>query len=70
VQLDQLSGSVNQLNEDVEIAFQTIKLMAENSDREMAEFRSAILGLQTENRHMWEYLMRRDRDGNGGGSQP
>jgi len=42
VQLDQLSGSVNQLNEDVEIAFHD-KLMAENSDREMAEFRSAIL---------------------------
>jgi len=36
----------------------------------MAEFRSAILVLQTENRHMWKYLMRCDRDGNGGGSQP
>jgi len=40
VQLDQLSGA-NQLNEDVEIAFQTIKLMAENSDREWLS-----LGLQ------------------------
>jgi methyl-accepting chemotaxis protein len=56
---------LDQLREDVDIAFQTISLMTENADREMAEFRSAILGLQTENHRIWEYLMRRYRNGNG-----
>lgn len=60
---------LDQLASDVDIAFQTISLMVENNDRQMAEFRSAILGLQTENRHIWEYLMRRT-DGNGDRPQP
>lgn len=55
---------LDRLREDVDITFQTISLMIENGDREMAEFRSAILGLQTENHRIWEYLMRRYRNGN------
>lgn len=57
------------LREDVEIAFQTISLITENSDREMAEFRSAILENQEENRRIWEYLMGQPRNGNGGEPQ-
>lgn len=34
-QLDQLSVNVDQLREDVDIAFQTIQLLSENTDREM-----------------------------------
>lgn len=56
---------LDQLREDVDIVFQTISLMVENSDREMVEFRSAILGLQTENHRIWEYLMRRNQNNNG-----
>lgn len=56
---------LDQLREDVDIAFQTISLMAEKADREMVEFRSAILGLQTENHRIWEYLMHRDQNSNG-----
>ncbi len=56
---------LDRLREDVDIAFQTISLMVENSDREMAEFKSVILGFQTENHRIWEYLMRRDQNNNG-----
>lgn len=52
---------LDELREDVNIAFQTVRLMAENADKD----RALIVGLQTENRRIWEYLMRRDRNGNG-----
>lgn len=49
---------LDQLREDVNIAFQTINLMSENGDRERAEFRAEIL-------RIWEYLMGQQRNGNG-----
>lgn len=57
-QLDQLSVNVDQLREDVEIAFQTIGLMAENADRERAIF-------QQETRRIWEYPLGQQQNGNG-----
>ena len=56
--LDRLSENLNQLREDVDIAFQTISLLSENTDRSMAEFRA-------ETRAIWEYLMRKSQNGDG-----
>ncbi len=56
-QLDQLSVNVDQLREDVDIAFQTIQLLSENTDREMRQHRE-------ETQRIWNYLMRRDGNGN------
>lgn len=69
-QLDTLGERLDALREDVDIAFQTIGLMAQNTDREMAQFRSAILGIQEENRRIWEYLLGQQRNGNGNEPQP
>ena len=56
--LDRLSENLNHLREDVDIAFQTISLLSENTDRSMAEFRA-------ETRAIWEYLMRKSQNGDG-----
>ena len=63
---------LDQLRVDIDITLQTIEAIAENTDREMAQFRSAMLGfqsamlgLQTENQRIWEYLIQRDTNGNG-----
>jgi hypothetical protein len=63
-QLDQLSGKVGQLTENVDTAFQTIGLMSQNIDRQMVEFRSAILENQEESRRIWQYLMGQQQNGN------
>jgi cell division protein FtsB len=63
-QLDQLSSSVDQLSEDVEIAFQTITALSDNTDRTLASINASI---QRQDRIL-DYLMRRDR--NGDGDQP
>jgi len=55
---ERTQAQLDQLREDVDIAFQTIKLMSENADRDRAEFR-------TESRQIWEYLMQQYRNGNG-----
>ena len=61
-QLAQLSRKtderLNRLSEDVETAFQTISLMAENNHAEMAEFRAKT-------RQIWQYLMRQSQNGHG-----
>lgn len=64
-QLNQPRESLDRLREDVDIAFKTIKLASENSDRKMAEFRTTMLRLQSENQLIWEYLMRQYQSGNG-----
>jgi DNA repair exonuclease SbcCD ATPase subunit len=53
------------LREDIDIAFQTIGLMTQNNDREMAQFRAAILENQEECRRIWQYLLGQQRNGNG-----
>lgn len=67
-QLDQLSGSVGQLSgkvdqltEDVDIAFQTISALSDNTDRTLASINASI---QRQDRIL-DYLMRRERNGNG-----
>ena len=61
-QLAQLSRKtderLNRLSEDVETAFQTISLMAENTHAEMADFRAKT-------RQIWQYLMRQSQNGHG-----
>lgn len=71
---DRTQEQLEQLREDVDIAFQTIKLLSENTDRrivesqqEMHEFRTIMTQLQMENRQIWEYLMRQYQSGNGDG---
>lgn len=71
---DRTQEQLEQLREDVNIAFQTIKLLSENTDRsivesqqEMHEFRTIMTQLQMENRQIWEYLMRQYQSGNGSG---
>lgn len=71
---DRTQEQLEQLREDVDIAFQTIKLLSENTDRrivesqqEMHEFRTIMTRLQMENRQIWEYLMRQYQSGNGDG---
>lgn len=63
-QLNQQRESLDRLREDVDIAFETINSVSENTDRsiaesqqEMAEFRSTMIQLQTENQRIWQYLM-------------
>lgn len=56
---------LDQLREDIDIAFQTINLMSENGDTERAEFRATILEIQNDNRRIWEYLIGQQRNGNG-----
>jgi len=41
-QLDQLSGKVDQLSENVDIAFQTITLLSNNTDRTLASINASI----------------------------
>ena len=66
--LDRLSENLNQLREDVDIAFQTISLLSENTDRSMAEFRAEMRDSRTETRAIWDYLMRKSQNGNGDGN--
>lgn len=54
-----------QLREDVDIAFQTISLLSENTDRSMAEFRAEMRDSRAETRAIWEYLMRKSQNGDG-----
>ena len=58
---------IDALREDVDIAFQTISLMAENNRTEMAEFRAEMREMRLETRQIWEYLLRRSQNG---GSPP
>lgn len=71
VNVDALGVKVDSLREDVDIAFQTISLMAENGDRDRAELRERAdqdrAGFQAEVLRIWEYLM--GRNGNGDGPQ-
>lgn len=62
---------LDSMREDVDIAFETIKLLSENTDRsiaqsqqEMREFRAIMTQLQVENRQIWEYLMHQSQNGN------
>jgi archaellum component FlaC len=64
-QLDQLSGKVDQLSKNVDIAFQTITLLSNNTDRTLASINASI---QRQDRIL-DYLLR-DRNGNGDGPQP
>lgn len=57
-----------QLREDIDIAFQTISLLSENTDRSMAEFRAEMRASRTETRAIWDYLMRKSQNGNGDGN--
>lgn len=58
---------IDALREDVDIAFQTISLMAENNRTDMAEFRAEMREMRLETRQIWEYLLRRSQNG---GSPP
>lgn len=58
---------IDALREDVDIAFQTISLMAENNRTDMAEFRAEMREMRSETRQIWEYLLRRSQNG---GSPP
>lgn len=64
--VDQISGKVDQLSEDVEIAFQTITALSDNTDRTLASINASI---QRQDRIL-DYLMRRDRNGDGDQPQP
>ncbi len=83
VNVDALGVKVDSLREDVDIAFQTIGLMAENGDRDRAELREEAAQdraefrerteqnraeFQAEVLRIWEYL-RGQRNGNGDGPQ-
>ena len=58
-QLDQLSDNVAQLTEDVEIAFQTITALSNNTDVTLTAINAHI---ERQDRIL-DYLMRRDRGG-------
>ena len=58
---------IDALREDVDIAFQTISLMAENNRTDMAEFRAEMRQMRLETREIWEYLLRQSQNG---GSPP
>lgn len=79
VNVDALGVKVDSLREDVDIAFQTIGLMAENGDRDRAELREEAAQdraefrerteqnraeFQAEVLRIWEYLMGQQRNGN------
>ena len=70
VKVDALGDKVDTLTEDVHIAFQTITLMADNNDRDRAEFRERSLRNSAEILRIWEYLMGQQRNGNGDQPQP
>lgn len=58
---------IDALRENVDIAFQTISLMAENNRTDMADFRAEMREIRLETRQIWEYLLRRSQNG---GSPP
>lgn len=60
---------LNRLSEDVETAFETISLMAENNRTEMAEFRAEMREARLETRQIWNYLMWRSQNSNGNGDK-
>lgn len=78
--MDQLTGRVDQLavtqqntqaNLDQLAALIVRFVESAEADRAVIrEIQTEVRGLQTENRHIWEYLMRRNRNGNGDGPQP
>jgi DNA repair exonuclease SbcCD ATPase subunit len=64
--LDRLGENLAQ-REDVDIAFQTISLLSENTDHSIAQSRTEMAQFRAEIRQIWDYLMHRSQNG---GSPP